>query len=105
MRRAAARANARARSAMGKAVAPAELTVVLVDRHAVTRVGQRTLLAGDGAAGAAPIRVVGECGDAAEGLRLITDLRPAVAVIDLLCEDGSGFALVKDVRVQAPATA
>jgi DNA-binding NarL/FixJ family response regulator len=106
---------------MGKAVAPAasrsptagasdgvaagELTVVLVDRHAVTRVGQRTLLAGDGAAGAAPIRVVGECGDAAEGLRLVTDLRPAVAVIDLLCEDGSGFALVKDVRVQAPATA
>lgn len=68
--------------------------MLLVDRHAITRVGMKAILAGD-----PDVRVIGECGCAADALRLATTLHPDVAIVDLLGgADGSGFGLVKDLR-------
>jgi len=48
------------------------------------------------------IEVVGKCASAAEALRLIEELRPAVAVVDLSLQDVQGLELVHTLRIKYP---
>ena len=70
----------------------ARLRVLLVDDHAVVRLGLRALLAS-----AADVEVVGEAGDGADGLRQWEALRPDVAVVDLSMAGMGGDALTREL--------
>lgn len=72
-----------------------EITVLLVDEQAVTRVGLRAVLEAN-----RDVRIVGECATAGEALDLAATLHPRVAVIDLLAGGTEAFGLIKDLRVR-----
>ncbi len=66
--------------------------VVLVEDHALVRVGLRTALEGAG------IDVVGEAPDGIVGFEVIGDVGPDVAVIDLGLPGKDGIALTRDLK-------
>jgi two-component system response regulator NreC len=68
------------------------IRVVVADDHAVVRIGVRALL------DAAPdIEVVGEAGSGDEVLRLCTDLRPDVVVMDLSMQGTDGLEATRQL--------
>jgi two-component system invasion response regulator UvrY len=73
------------------------ITVLLVDDHAVVREGYRRLLERD-----AQILVVGEAADAAEVLRLDTELKPDVIVLDIALPGVSGIEILRRVLALRP---
>src|SRR4051812_23296218 len=70
-----------------------DLTVLIADDHPIFRRGLREVIETDGA-----LQVVGEAGDGATALRLLEELRPAVAVLDIDMPRMSGFELVQELR-------
>ena len=72
-------------------------TVLLVDDHELIRGGLRQALESTGA-----FQVVGEAGTVAETLRLTEKLRPDVVVLDISLPDGSGLAIVGQLRAAHP---
>ena len=72
-------------------------TVVLVDDHAMFRSGVRAEL-GD------RVDVVGEAGAVAEAIKLITERRPDVVLLDVHMPDGGGLAVLEAVSKQLPDT-
>jgi two-component system invasion response regulator UvrY len=76
---------------------PVRITVLLVDDHAVVREGYRRLLERD-----AQILVVGEAADAAEVLRLDTELKPDVIVLDIALPGVSGIEILRRVLALRP---
>jgi two-component system, NarL family, response regulator NreC len=75
------------------------LRVVLADDHHVVRAGLRTLLER-----ALPCQVIGEAADGQAAIELVTRLKPDVLVVDLMMPDITGIAVVREIRLQAPAT-
>ena len=73
------------------------LRVVVVEDHALTREGMKTLLS-------TAFAVVGEAADGLSGYEVISRERPDVAVIDLGLPGIDGVALTKRVRESFPAT-
>lgn len=71
--------------------------VVVVEDHALTRVGLRTALE-------ASCEVVGEAVDGPDGLTTILRERPDVAVIDIGLPGFDGFELTQRTRAALPAT-
>jgi two-component system invasion response regulator UvrY len=69
-------------------------TVMLVDDHAVVRMGFRMLLATAG------IEVVGEAGDGEQACQLYPKLRPAVVVMDLAMPGMGGIEAVRRLLAQ-----
>ncbi|HET9834957.1 MAG TPA: response regulator transcription factor [Rhodanobacteraceae bacterium] len=69
------------------------IRVVLVDDHELVRSGFRLILSGQ-----TDIEVVGEAGDAEEGLRLIRAQEPDVALLDVHMPGMSGIELTERVR-------
>lgn len=66
------------------------IRVVIVDDHAVVRLGLRALLA------ASPdIEVVGEASDGNEAIRLCADTKPNVVVMDLTMEGMDGLSAIR----------
>ncbi|MBB5035068.1 response regulator [Prosthecobacter vanneervenii] len=73
--------------------------VILVDDHPIMRHGLAQLIrAEDG------LDVIGEAGNAREGLEVVGKLKPDLAVIDLTLPDKNGLELVKDIRAMHAAT-
>lgn len=72
---------------------PPPLRLLLVDDHAVVRVGVKTILADD-----PRLRVVGEAGTGAEGLRLATELQPDAVLLDLRLPDQPGDAVCRQLK-------
>ncbi|MDQ1602330.1 MAG: hypothetical protein QOE01_175 [Actinomycetota bacterium] len=68
-------------------------TVILVDDHELIRQGLRRAFERD-----ADFEVVGEAGTATEALRLIGELQPGVAIVDIRLPDANGLDLVKRLR-------
>lgn len=75
------------------------IRVVLADDHAVVRQGLRFMLEQR-----PDIQVVGECGDGAQALALVTDLLPDVALLDLLMPSMDGVAAAREIKRLAPST-
>ncbi len=71
------------------------ITVLVADDHPIFRRGLCDIIAGDSA-----LRLVGEVGDGEEAWRLIQELRPAIAVLDVHMPKRSGIALARLVSQQ-----
>ena len=75
------------------------LRVVLADDHALVRAGFRSLL--EALAG---VQVVGEAADGREALRLIGELRPDLALIDIAMPELNGLEVVGRAAKEHPRT-
>ena len=76
------------------------IRVLLVDDHALVRMGFRMLLAS--AQGAQPIEVVGECGSGEEACAAVPRLAPDVVVMDLSMPGMGGLEAVRRLLAQEP---
>ena len=73
------------------------IRVFVLDDHELVRTGLRTLLEAED-----DLEVVGEAGTAADGLRLIRQLEPDVAVLDVRLPDGSGIEVCREIQSEMP---
>ena len=69
--------------------------VLIVDDHAIVRYGMGVMLSG-----ANDLTLCGEAGTYDEALAAIRELKPDVAVIDLILHDRSGLDLIREIRSQ-----
>ena len=76
------------------------LTVLLVDDHALVRRGFRRILEDD-----PEISVVGEASDAEEAVRLADQTRPTVIVMDCALPGSSGLEATRRILATRPETA
>jgi DNA-binding NarL/FixJ family response regulator len=76
------------------------ITVVIVDDHPVVRAGMRTILDA-----ADDITVVAEGESGTDALRLVTQHRPDVLVLDVNLPDLNGVAVTRQLRDQGTTTA
>lgn len=81
-----------------KDVESQEITVVLIEDHDLTRVGLRTAFQARG-----NISVLGESGNALQGLRLLEMLKPDVAIVDIGLPDMDGIELIRKYRERCDA--
>ncbi len=74
-------------------------TVLLVDDHPIMRHGLAQLVRMENG-----LDVCGEAGCAREGLDMIEQLKPDLAIVDLTLPDKNGLELVKDICAMCPGT-
>jgi two-component system response regulator NreC len=74
------------------------MRVVLAEDHALVRQGVRALLERAG------FEVVGEACDGHEALRLVTTVRPDVAVLDIGMPSLNGLAAAREIQKASPRT-
>lgn len=77
----------------------APIRVVVADDHAVVREGIRSVLLGEPG-----FSLVGEAASAEEAVRLVEEVRPDVAVLDITMPGGSGLDAAARIRRQSPDT-
>lgn len=75
-------------------------TIVLADDHPIVRQGLRSLLESEPG-----WDVVGEAANGLNAVELIEQLRPDVAIVDVMMPDLNGLEVVRRVRRRAPDTA
>jgi DNA-binding NarL/FixJ family response regulator len=75
----------------------AKLRVLLADDHAVVRKGIRQFLEDE-----ADIEVIAEAGDGREALRLVGELQPDVAVLDIRMPEVTGVEATRQIKVHHP---
>lgn len=75
------------------------ISVVLADDHAIVRDGLRMILEAQG-----DITVVGDAADGRQAVRLIQQLRPDVAVIDIAMPELNGIEATHEIRQTCPET-
>lgn len=78
---------------------PGKCTVVLADDTPEIRTLLRMTLEDQGA-----IEVVGEAGDGAEAVEIVSELQPDALVLDLAMPVMDGFQAIPEVRRRAPDT-
>jgi DNA-binding NarL/FixJ family response regulator len=76
-----------------------EISVLLVDDHALVRRGFRRLLEDE-----PDIAVVGEAGSGSEAVTRFRELRPAVVVMDCALPDGNGLQATREILAIEPRT-
>jgi DNA-binding NarL/FixJ family response regulator len=72
---------------------PDKIRVLIVDDHAVVRIGMRTLLSHAGS-----VKVVGEAGTAAEAVEMTERLCPDVVLMDVRLPDSSGVEACRKIK-------
>jgi two-component system response regulator NreC len=78
---------------------PVQLSVVIVDDHAVVRKGVRSLLEPQRS-----FRVVAEAGDVATALDAVRTHRPALVVLDVHLPDGPSLPSIAQMKQLSPST-
>jgi len=73
--------------------------VVLVDDHDIWRGGVRSMLRGT------EFDVVGEASNGKEGHAVVTDLKPALVLLDIRMAEGDGFDALQAIKKSDPAIA
>ncbi len=77
-----------------------KIRIVVADDHAVVRQGTCYILAKE-----PDLEVVGEAGDGEAAVRLIEQLHPDVAVVDIAMPKLSGIEVTREVKRRCPTTA
>jgi DNA-binding NarL/FixJ family response regulator len=75
------------------------ITVIVADDHPIVRTGLRALLEADN-----DCQVIGEAGDGLTTMRLILELHPDVAILDVLLPDLDGLEVARRTREHVPST-
>ena len=70
-----------------------EITIVLIEDHDLTRMSLKTELQSHNG-----FKVIGETGNATQGLKLLETLKPNVAVIDINLPDINGIELIRKFK-------
>jgi DNA-binding NarL/FixJ family response regulator len=78
---------------------PDAIRILIVDDHAVVRIGLKTVLAN-----ATGFRVVGEAGTVADSIALALQARPDVVLMDVRLPDGSGVEACRRIKADNPDT-
>lgn len=76
------------------------IRVFLLDDHEIVRVGLSDLIDAE-----ADMQVVGQAGSGPEAVRLVGQLAPDVAVLDVRLGEGNGIAVCRQIRSEHPETA
>jgi two-component system, NarL family, response regulator DevR len=74
------------------------IRVFLLDDHELVRTGLRTLLNGE-----SDMEVIGEAGTAEQGVLLIRELEPDVAILDVRLPDGNGIEVCREIQSTMPS--
>ena len=75
------------------------IRILLADDHAVLREGMRNLLEGE-----KDLEVVGEASDGEEAIKLVSELKPVVVLMDIVMPKLSGIEATKQIKQVSPAT-
>ncbi len=74
-----------------------EIRIVLVDDHRVVREGTRQILQKE-----TDLRVIGEAGDGEEAIKLVSELKPDVVVMDISMPRLNGIEATKRIKAMSP---
>lgn len=74
-----------------------KIKVVIIDDHAILRMGLTSLLEGK-----SDIAVVGDAPDGMSGIKKVLKLKPDVVIIDLMMPDLDGIETTKQLLAQSP---
>ncbi len=77
-----------------------KITIVVADDHVVVREGTRELLQKE-----EDLKVIGEAGDGEETVRLVRELNPDVALVDIAMPRLNGIEATKQIKAISPKTA
>lgn len=77
----------------------ASVKVLLVDDHAIVRLGLRTLLESN-----SEFQVIGEAATAEEAVQCARELSPDVVLMDVRLPDRSGIEACREIRAERPST-
>ena len=77
----------------------AVIRLLIVDDHAVVRLGLRALLADE-----ADLKIVAEAANAEEGLLKVAQEKPDVAIVDIQLPGRSGIEVCREIREKYPST-
>jgi DNA-binding NarL/FixJ family response regulator len=78
----------------------AKIRIVIADDHTLLREAMRNLLNSQG-----DIEVVGEAGDGEEAIRLCSELKPDMAILDIVMPKLSGVQASEQIKRESPSTA
>jgi DNA-binding NarL/FixJ family response regulator len=73
-----------------------QIRVVVIEDHELTRIGIRTTLQHE------QINVVGDAGNATDGLKLLNNLQPDIAIVDISLPDRDGVQLTRETKRKNP---
>ena len=78
----------------------AKITVVIADDHALLREAMRSVLDRQH-----DIEVIGEASDGEEAVRLVSQLRPDMVIMDIVMPNMNGIEATKEIKKISPSTA